>query len=149
VRLIGLRYCAPLGGRLGGRARLGFAARAELSACERLAAARSLLRWRALSSPEAASRAAASRAGRFARVAGAAAFSEAPSRSALAGARSPVAARGLRARSCRGAWPTSASQYGQIFQRGSSGLLHVVHGSFKRRRQLGQRRKPFSTSKSQ
>ena len=47
------------------------------------------------------------------------------------------------------AWPTSASQYGQIFQRGSSGLPQTVQGSFSRRRQLGQRRNAFSISKPQ
>ena len=39
----------------------------------------------------------------------------------------------------------SDSQYGQIFQSGSSGLPHVWHGSLSRRRQLGQRRNVSST----
>jgi hypothetical protein len=45
--------------------------------------------------------------------------------------------------------PTSASQYGQIFQRGSSGRAQTLQGSFSRRRQLGQRRNDFSISKPQ
>jgi hypothetical protein len=44
---------------------------------------------------------------------------------------------------------TSASQYGQIFQRGSSGFAQTAHGSLSRRRQLGQRRKDFSISNPQ
>src|SRR5204863_3907918 len=43
----------------------------------------------------------------------------------------------------------SDSQYGQIFHSGSSGLPQVWHGSLSRRRQLGQRRKVFSTRKPQ
>src|SRR3954470_21830962 len=62
----------------------------------------------------------------------------------------PAADRRVRrGRASCGAWPTSASQYGQIFQRGSSGLPHTVHGSLSRRRQLGQRRNDFSTSNPQ
>jgi hypothetical protein len=60
-----------------------------------------------------------------------------------------AARRVLCRRASAGICPTSASQYGQIFQRGSSGLPHTPHGSLSRRRQLGQRRNAFSTSNPQ
>src|SRR5262249_41069134 len=44
---------------------------------------------------------------------------------------------------------TSVSQYGQTLHIGSSGLPQLRHGSFSLRMQFGQRRKSFSTSKSQ
>src|SRR5947209_9632203 len=61
--------------------------------------------------------------------------------------RSPVVSRRRRVRREDGAGaPTSASQNGQIFHIGSSGLPHALQGSISLRRQLGQRRKSFSTS---
>src|SRR5215217_1683568 len=70
---------------------------------------------------------------------------------ACRGGTAPAAApaRRGRRRVPSAAWPTSASQKGQIFQRGSSGFPQTVQGSLRRRRQLGQRRKLFSISKPQ
>ena len=46
----------------------------------------------------------------------------------------------------RGTSPSSASQYGQSFQVGSSGRPQLAHGSRSLRMQLGQRRKSSLTS---
>src|SRR5205807_2838343 len=60
-----------------------------------------------------------------------------------------IADRRRERRGAGGAAPISVSQYGQIFQSGSSGRPHALHGSLSLRMQLGHRKKSFSTSKSQ